>query len=63
MSHRKIDLGIPCSQKSAKVVLAVIALLTLIVLGAIQIHSKEDSALRDFAIVAIIPLLIAIATW
>jgi hypothetical protein len=43
--------------------LAAIALLILIVLGAIQIHSKGDSTLRDFAIVAIISLLSAILSW
>jgi hypothetical protein len=45
-----------------RIALAAIALLILIVLGAIQIHSKGDSDLRDFAIAVIIPLLIAIAT-
>jgi len=42
------------------IVVAFIALLILVVLGAIQIRAKGDSALRDFAIVAIIALLITI---
>lgn len=44
-------------------VVALIAILVLIALGALQMAAKNDSYLRDLAIMAIIALFIAVLTW
>ena len=43
-----------------ELVIALVALPVLVFLGAIQVRSKGDSVLRDFAIIGTITLLVAL---